>query len=145
MTRPLYLVAVDGSEFGERAAERAINLAEQIGAKVKLITVMDWSYLQTQVIDGVAPPLLDRAKQEVNVTKRVLTPLVDKYHNSTVDITTELVWGVPVEVILEQVKTSHANLLFVGRHGRSRIVDILLGSVANQLAHRVGIPIILVP
>tara|TARA_R110001583_G_scaffold9233_1_gene43903 strand:+ start:381 stop:818 length:438 start_codon:yes stop_codon:yes gene_type:complete len=145
MTRPLYLVAVDGSEFGERAAERAINLAEQIGAKVKLITVMDWSYLQTQVIDGVAPPLLDPTTQEDNVTNRVLTPLVTKYHNSTVDITTELVWGVPVEVILEQVKKSHANLLFVGRHGRSRIVDILLGSVANQLAHRVGIPIILVP
>jgi nucleotide-binding universal stress UspA family protein len=36
-------------------------------------------------------------------------------------------------------------MLFVGRQGRSQIVDLLLGSVANKLAHHVGIPIVLVP
>lgn len=36
----------------------------------------------------------------------------------------------------------HANMLFIGR---SRVMDMLLGRVANKLAHRVGLPIVLVP
>lgn len=60
-------------------------------------------------------------------------------------LTAELIWGDPVDEINEHVKKTHANMLFVGRQGRSRIVDMLLGSVANKLAHTVGIPIVLVP
>ncbi|MEX0300669.1 MAG: universal stress protein, partial [Kordiimonas sp.] len=42
-------------------------------------------------------------------------------------------------------KETKANLIFVGRRGRSRIADLVLGSVANSLAHTVGKPIVLVP
>jgi nucleotide-binding universal stress UspA family protein len=75
----------------------------------------------------------------------VSAPLVEKYHNINVEITTDLIWGEPTTVIKEQIKALHVNILFVGRQGRSEIVDILLGSVANKLAQHVGIPIVLVP
>ncbi|MFT5636402.1 MAG: nucleotide-binding universal stress UspA family protein [Cognaticolwellia sp.] len=71
--------------------------------------------------------------------------LVKKHRDSGVDISIELLWGNAVVVILEKVKDLHVNMLFIGRQGRSRVVDILLGSVANKLTHRVGIPIVLVP
>ena len=145
MSKPLYLVAVDGSEWGKRAAERAIHLAEKTHAKVKLVTVIDWSYLQPMIIEDVTPPVLDKETEETNIFGRVLTPLVEKYNNLDVSITTELLWGDPVVVIKEQVKETHAVMLFVGRQGRSRVVDMLLGSVANKLAHSVGVPIVLVP
>lgn len=143
MSKPLYVVAVDGSEWGERAAARAISLAKKTDAKVKFITVMDWSTLQPMMIDSAPSPLLDKETEEKNTIKRVLTPLLEKYHE--MDITSDLLWGDPVVVILEQLKLSHASMLFVGRKGRSRFVDILLGSVANKLAHRAGVPIVLVP
>ncbi len=143
MSKPLYVVAVDGSEWGERAAARAISLAKKTDAKVKFITVMDWSTLQPMMIDSAPSPLLDKETEEKNTIKRVLTPLLEKYHE--MDIASDLLWGDPVVVILEQLKLSHASMLFVGRKGRSRFVDILLGSVANKLAHRAGVPIVLVP
>lgn len=145
MSKPLYLVAVDGSEWSKRAADRAIHLAEKTHAKVKIVTVIDWSYLQPAIIEGVVPPILDKETEETNIFGRVLTPLVTKYNTSEVNITAELIWGDPVVVIKEQVKKTHAVMLFVGRQGRSRVVDMLLGSVANKLAHSVGIPIVLVP
>lgn len=145
MSKPLYLVAVDGSEWGQRAADRAIHLAEKTHAKVKLVTVVDWSYLQPVIIEGVTPPVFDKETEEKNIFGRVLTPLVEKHSISEVNITAELIWGDPVVVIKEQVKKTHAVMLFVGRQGRSRVVDMLLGSVANKLAHSVGVPIVLVP
>jgi nucleotide-binding universal stress UspA family protein len=145
MTKPIYLVAVDGSSWGRRAAEWAIHLAEKTHATVKLVTVLDWSYLQPMIVAGVAPPVLDKAKEESNTTAKVLTPLVEKYQHLDVNISAELLWGDPFDVIKEQVKATSAVILFVGRQGRSRVVDILLGSVANKLAHNVEVPIVLVP
>lgn len=145
MTKPLYLVAVDGSEWGSRAAERAIHLAQKSHAKVKLLTVMELGSLQPWVVEGVTAEILDKETEESNTIDTVLTPLIEKYSDLNVPITTQLIWGDPVTVIHEQVKEMHANMLFIGRQGRSRFTDILLGSVANKLAHRVGVPIVLVP
>ncbi len=145
MSKALYLVAVDGSEWSLRATEQAVKLAQQTKAKVKIITVLDWLYLQPLVIDGVAPPILDKETEEKNIQATILAPLEEKYKDSGIKFSTELLWGDPVEVIQEQVKTEHANMLFIGRRGRSRVVDMLLGSVTNKLAHRVGLPIVLVP
>jgi nucleotide-binding universal stress UspA family protein len=145
MSKHLYIVAVDGSEWGERAADRAIHLAQKTQARVQLLTVMDWSYLQPQTIEGVAVPIPDKETEERHKIDQVLTPLVKKYSDTQVEITTELLLGDAVTEILKQIKEMHANMIFVGRQGRSVFVDMLLGSVANKLAHRVGIPIVLVP
>jgi len=145
MSKAMYLVAVDGSEWSLRATKQAVKLAKLTGAKVKIITVVDWLYLQPIVIEGVAPPVLDKASEEKRIRTTILAPLKDKYKDTDLKLTTELLWGDPVEVIQEQVKEVHANMLFIGRRGRSRVIDMLLGSVANKLAHRVGLPIVLVP
>ncbi|KGJ93736.1 universal stress protein [Colwellia psychrerythraea] len=145
MSKSLYLVAVDGGEWGNRAADRAIHLAEKTRAKVKLVTVVDWPYLHPMIIEDVAPPVLDKEAEEIKIKTKVLTPLVEKYNSSTTNITTELLWGDPAVIIKEQVAETHAVMLFVGRQGRSSIFDALFGSVANKLAHTVGVPIVLVP
>ncbi len=75
----------------------------------------------------------------------MITPLTEKLTASGVKFEFELTWGDPVEVLSDSVKNEHAHFLFVGRRGRSRIADLVLGSVANKLAHYVGIPIVLVP
>ncbi|MBA6293265.1 universal stress protein [Colwellia sp. MB3u-70] len=145
MKKPLYLVAVDGSQWSLRAVDRAIDLASKTGAKVMLLMVKDWSYLQPVLLEGTSPIILDQTAEDKDTRAKVLLPLVEKYHNVNVEIATDLIWGDPATVIKEQIKALHVNMLFVGRQGRSRIVDILLGSVANKLAHHVGIPIVLVP
>lgn len=147
MSDLLYLVAVDGSDSAKRAATRAINLAEKCHAKVKIITVMDWSYLQPLLMrdDINIGPVLNKKEEESNTIKRVITPILDEHKESNINISSELLEGDPTEMILEQAKELQANMVFVGRQGRSRIIDILLGSVANKLAHRIGVPIVLVP
>lgn len=147
MSDLLYLVAVDGSESAKRAATRAINLAEKCHAKVQILTVMDWSYLQPLMMrDEISMgPVLNKKEEEANIIKRVITPILDEHSDTSVSISSGLIEGDPTEVILEQTKALHANMVFVGRQGRSRIIDMLLGSVANKLAHRIGVPIVLVP
>lgn len=145
MRKTLYLVGVDGSEWSERAVERAIHLAQQTGASVKLVYVITWQEFQPLIVEGIVPPMLDKKQIEHDANKKILQPLIEKYQVEDLHLTSEYIWGEPAEVLRQYVKDHHANMLFVGRRGRSLIVDILLGSVANKLAHYVGVPIVLVP
>ncbi|WDE07775.1 universal stress protein [Thalassomonas viridans] len=145
MDKHLYLVGIDGSEWSERATQRAVNLAKSNGSRVKLVYVLDWSRMQPIVAEGFVTPSVNTQDEEAYVEKNVLAPLLETYAGTGVNIDSEMRWGDPVEVLREQVKADHANMLFLGRRGRSRITDLLLGSVANKLAHCVGIPIVLVP
>lgn len=145
MTKHLYIVGIDGSECSERAAERAIHLAEKLGDRVKLIYVLNWTVIQPFVYEGIAPPMTTKEEEEARVEGNIIKPLLKKYNHLNVQLDSELVWGEPAEILLNKVKNEHANMLFVGRRGRSPLIDAILGSVANKLAHRVGIPIVLVP
>ena len=145
MSKHLYVVGIDGSEWGERAAIRAANLAKQTGAHLKLVYVMNWSAVQPMMMEGVAPPVLSQSEEEEIVNTNVIAPLTEQLNAIGAKFECELIWGDPVEILSEKVKEAHAHFLFVGRRGRSRIADLVLGSVANKLAHYVGIPIVLVP
>lgn len=145
MTKMIYLVAVDGSEWSDRAAERAISIAQKTDAEVHFISVLQWSKYKPLYVAEFSPPPQDTSEQEAAERKDLLDPLEEKYADSGVKIKSHLYWGHPAEVIKEQAKKSHANMIFVGRRGRSKVADLLLGSVANSLSHTAGVPIVLVP
>jgi nucleotide-binding universal stress UspA family protein len=145
MSKHLYMVGIDGSEYSERAVERAINLAKSTSARVKLLYVLNPPESQTFIYEGIAPAMISKAEEESQIEASTIQPLLKKYNDLNVQLDSEFVWGEPAETIEKRVKEEHANMLFLGRRGRSIYVDILLGSVANKLAHRIGIPIVLVP
>ncbi len=141
----MYLVAVDGSEWGERAAMRAVNLAAETDAKVKLVTVIPWSGYQPMSIEELANRPIAREQEEKHAQENILAPLVAANSDKGVEISTHCDWGSPTDVIRDLTKKEHANMVFVGRRGRSKLSDLILGSVANSLAHSLGVPIVLVP
>lgn len=140
-----YVVGIDGSEWSERAAVRAVNLAKATNAEVKLVYVLDYSTLRPLTVEAIVPPTLNQEEAERDANQQTLEPLINRFADSGVVITSECIWGEPVATLHEQVKELNANMLFLGRRGRSALVDLLLGSVANKLAHYTGVPIVLVP
>lgn len=145
MGKLVYLVAVDGSEWSDRAAERAIDLAKKTDAEVLFVTAAQWSKYQPLYVSEISPFPQDTSEEEAREYKEIIEPLLNRFAESGVKIRGEFCWGHPVEILQERIKKEHANMIFVGRRGRSKIADIVLGSVANSLAHTVGIPIVLVP
>lgn len=145
MSKLVYVVGVDGSEWSERAVDRAVHLAEQTGAKVKLLYAVMWQDFQPMMVEGIAPAMLSKEEIEKEASEKILQPLIENNQVEGVELTCEYLWGEPVEVLHQYVKDHHVNMLFVGRRGRSRFVDVLFGSVANKLAHHIGVPLVLVP
>ncbi len=140
-----YLVAVDGSEWGERAARAAVNLAKQTGATVYLFSVIPWSGFRPLTMDELESRSMVRTEEEDTLKAEVLEPLAKAHADSGVTIETGYTWGHPVDRVRKEIKEKKIHMVFVGRRGRSQVLDMIMGSVASNLAHSVGIPIVLVP
>ena len=140
-----YIVAVDGSEFGVRAAQKAVTIAEKTGAKVVLVSVIPWSGFTPLTVEQIASRPLDKSDEENHVKNDVFAPIVAEHEGKGVDIEAVLAWGHAVDEIHNLVKERKASMIFMGRRGRSRVADLVLGSVANAVAHKAGVPICLVP
>lgn len=145
MAKQLYVVGVDGSEWSSRAADRAIKLAAQTDADVSLVYAFEYNNGNPLATRGVIPETVDKNLEEKNIISTILQPMIDNAASPSVNVKSIVLWGDPVEKIHEYVKVEKAAMLFVGRRGRSRFADLILGSVANKLAHHSGIPVVLVP
>lgn len=140
-----YLVAVDGSEWGERAAMWAVNMAKDTGAEVHFLTVIPWSGYTPMSVESMQYRPIEKAEEERHAKEDILAPLAEKYADTGVTITTSCTWGNPTETIHKEVKERKAHMIFAGRRGRSRVLDMLMGSTSNALAHKAGVPVVLVP
>jgi nucleotide-binding universal stress UspA family protein len=145
MTKQLYVVGVDGSEWSSRAADRAIKLAAQTDADVSLVYAFEYNKGNPLATRGIIPDAIDKNLEEENIITTILQPMIDNAASPTVTVKCNVLWGEPVEKIHEFVKVEKATMVFVGRRGRSRFADLILGSVANKLAHHSGVPVVLVP
>ena len=138
------VVAVDGSEASNHAARVGVTLAEHRGGKVTLVTVVRppegwWGV-------GGAPPSPEAMAVAVTRARtEILDPLAEEFADSecTVDLVEEI--GDPASVILRLTDSLEADVLVVGRRGSSLVERLMLGSVADRLAHEASCPVLIVP
>ena len=138
------IVAVDGSEASSHAARVGVTLAEHGGGKVTLVTVVRppegwWGV-------GGAPPSPEAMSVAITRARtEVLDPLAAEFAdaNCTIDLVEEI--GDPAGVVLRIAENLKADVLVVGRRGSSLVERLMLGSVADRLAHEATCPVLIVP
>lgn len=73
--------------------------------------------------------------------KRMLEGMAAKVRGSGVACEILVRDGSPQRVVPEMVKSSHADRLILGTHGRGRLAKLLLGSVAQEILDKVEVPV----
>ena len=144
------LVAVDGSEASRKALTYADRLAKHSGAELHLVTV----------IPDVPPPLVDpigvggaaasltynetlkTLEQEARVVMEVSRAQVDS--QKTVFHTARAQRERVADVLTTYAKEKACDLMVMGTHGRTGFDRLLLGSVAEGVAHNTTVPLLLV-
>lgn len=142
----LYLVGVDGSESSRRAAHLAAEMARHSGARLLLAHVV-------QVSAGIAmapeaPELrvgLADSEHERAAAEMLAGFATDARGLGCRVVETEILHGDPATALAELAAERAARQIFVGRHGHSRVHEILFGSVLLSLGHKAAVPVTLVP
>lgn len=138
------LVPVDGSEVSMEAVRLAAELAPKQGWDVLLLHAVE-----QPPMPGYAFPK-DVKEEALRVlseeARSVLADAEKALAQIGVKTETKLVHGSASDAIVQQIEESCCGIVIMGSVGigRGRLGALLLGSVAEQVVHRVRIPVLLV-
>ena len=121
------LIALDGSENGDKALEQAFSMAGLCNSELTAISVVPMYPEQM----AVAPALEEKLSKEAHDTLEAAKAKAEKagYTLETV----VRIDGQPHVPIVEEARNRNTDMIVVGRHGKSGLADLLLGSVSQRV------------
>lgn len=138
------VVAVDGSDQSQRAADLGAAFARANRSRLILLTVVRppegwWG------VTGQPPSPEALSEALVEGQQEILRQVESRTDLDEVDYTATEELGDPTSAILAACERETADLLIVGRRGAGLVERMVMGSVADRLAHHSPIPIVIVP
>jgi nucleotide-binding universal stress UspA family protein len=131
------LLPTDGSECAQLAAEHAIEFAEETGAALHIIHVVDLGMLWGDSATGAVLEALEEAGQ------RALDQVIERTESadvSTVEAT--VLNGTPHEAIETYAQEHDVDCIVMGSHGRTGVDRLLLGSVTERVVRTTDVPVL---
>lgn len=142
------LIPVDGSPNALRALKYTVELASDLRSKVELVVInvhedlsmvqvegfLDYYYLDYKTIEEMS---LEASRHQLESAQKVLSDCKLK-HSYIVER------GPVADTIVNVATKEHFDLIVMGSKGRSTLVDLLLGSVAQSVMVHAKPPVLLV-
>lgn len=125
----------DGSTGSAHVTLQAIDLAEQYGATIYGLNVVDSDV--NALLGTDSDTLEQRGRDAVESVEK----MADAHG---VEVETEVLDGDPAETILDYAEEVDADIIVSGTHGRSGVKRQLLGSVAERLVRHASMPVMTV-
>ena len=139
------LVPIDGSSDAERGLDEAIALAQKLGTTLHVLNVVDARML-IAAVSTYAP--WEQLVEDWRIAGESLVPEAVKRARSqgvTAEGRVSCDRGLQVyEAILQEAKSTAAELIVMGTHGRRGLTRLTLGSDAELVLRESRVPVLLV-
>lgn len=139
------LVAVDGSEGGERALRYASERARPAGDTIIVAYVIEWSPYTFNTPEENAERHVRREQEIEKATSSVVAPAAEKLKSKGIACQAVVRHGPPAETLIKLAEEHDVSQIVIGRRGHSRIKNLLFGSVAGSLVQTSPVPVVVVP
>jgi nucleotide-binding universal stress UspA family protein len=134
------LLATDGSEFSERAAQSIAERPWAAGTEVEVLSVVELAigtaqalfeppYVDSEQFEGLREEAMKRAQDAVTRAVEILSKAFPKVEESI-----SVLLDGPKAVVIGEADRSGADLIVVGSHGHRGIERFVLGSVSEGVA-----------
>ena len=135
------LVPTDFSDQGKTALMYAVAFADQFGAAVDLLHVME-AVPPGALLSYIS---LDELKKSVRTdAEKQMEELHTEWEDYAFPVQRLIVEGHPFVEIIKHAKDSNADMIIMGTHGRGAIAHMLLGSVAERVVRKAPCPVLTV-
>ena len=139
------LVPVDFSKDSLHALAYASELGDALQAGLRLLHVVDQTYLANAPELMAANPklakLLEEQWQTAEAQMARITAELEKKGRAVRPL---LKRGSPAQVIVDTAKRGGADLIVMGTHGRTGLAHMLIGSVAERVVRTARCPVLTV-
>lgn len=147
------LVALDNSTQAEGIFLQALDLAHREASELLLFSCIQWapSLYQSPGASLGAMPERDFSSLDVDMLQLELNKTRDRLQHYCqraleADVKAAIAWdaGEPGHLICHQAKTWEAELILLGRRGRSGLKELMLGSVSSYVMHRANCSVLVI-
>jgi nucleotide-binding universal stress UspA family protein len=133
------LICTDGSEFSEGAIREGLRLVKKTGAKVTVLSVIDFN----PELEALAPDLID--KMETDIGKH-LNGIKEKAAEESMELQAfTLLSTTPYIGIAKEAEKISADLIVMGRRGKTGLKRLLMGSVTKRVIGHAPCSVLVVP
>lgn len=140
-----FLVGVDGSEGGRRAALYAARRARAEKARLLLVHVVEHPQFAMMLPEEFPPPPPTARDESEGALTLVLQPLKEELDVEDLEVELLVRHGHVADLLAELAQEHRADQVFAGRRGRSRMASLIFGSVSKELVQSCPVPITVVP
>ncbi len=125
-----FLVAVDGSDHGWKAADVASDLAKASDAELLVLHVVRKESFPED------PKLAGRYWYQKELGDEIIREAKERVRENGVDrVTSRVVEGHPAHEIVETAKSENVDMIFVGSRGLGDATGLMMGSVSHKVMH----------
>lgn len=133
------LVPTDGSRNAARGVEHAMDLAEETGARLHVLFVVDEAVYGSATGLGSYELFLEKVGDEA---EDLVEEMVEDAVERGIDSTTSVLRGVPHEVILDYADEQGVDLIVMGKRGAAGGTTPHVGSVTNRVLRGASVPVL---
>lgn len=133
------LIPTDGSDENEAAVQKGLSLARMLGAKVKLLFVVDTSTFKDVPPDEAITNLTSYMKTKGD---EVLKDIEEEAKDKGLRVEKSIIKGHPAETIIEE--SEDHDLIVIGTHGRGGLSKLLLGSTTEKVVRHSQCPVFVI-
>ncbi|MFC6872250.1 universal stress protein [Halobellus marinus] len=135
------LIPTDGSEQAGNAVEEGIRLAEQLGATVHALHVVDEFEAKIVPITGEQ----DKKREEyIEYGEKITDEVAGVAADAGVDCVTAVQTGIAHKKIQAYVEDHDIDMVVIGSRGLGGVEEMLLGSTADKVVRLVDKPVTVV-
>jgi nucleotide-binding universal stress UspA family protein len=136
------IIATDGSETANEAADFGIEMIGCSGAKVYAIYVIDTTPYRSVPLDKIWS---DKVLEEFEKEGREATSYIEKIGKAAgVEVESRVLRGHPAEKIVTFAEDNNIDMIIMGSLGKSGYERVLLGSVSEKVIRHAKIPVLVV-
>ena len=136
------LVATDGSKTAENAAAFGIKFAQQYGAKVFAVYVINITASEAILIDEAWATEECVACEKTG--HRATSSVEEKAKFAGLEVESTILKGDPADRILDFADGHNIDMVVVGSLGKSGIERFALGSVSEKVVRHAKVPVLVV-
>lgn len=142
------LVPLDGSEFGERVIDGAIDVFEDNGVGLHLLRIVDIPVMTMAAAGdpaaamnyGLVSEYMDATRDEAEEYLKALTERLSAGGRA---VSWEIREGDVAHEIIECTEANGVDLIAMSTHGRGGLGRLIFGSVAEKVLHNANRPLLL--
>lgn len=133
------LVATDRSQFSDGAIREGINFAKKCSSRLYVVSVLETN----PEYETIGSNVFEKEKEELMAHLESVKAMTAKEGLGCETIFHET--ADPSQTIIDEADKKNADMIIIGRHGRTGLMKVLMGSVAARVIAHAPCKVLVVP